>query len=216
MDPKSALSKFRQLVESGYKEIILTGVNVGDYGKNSDTDLHRLLQDFSSINGDYRIRISSIEPNLLTDEIIDLVSGNPKFCNHFHIPLQSGSDKILKLMQRRYTTADYKKVLFKLAEKVKDVGIGVDVIIGFPGETEIDFNNTYNFIKDLPATYLHVFSYSERPNTLAAVMSDKVDIGEKKRRSSMLRILSEKLKNEFYRKMIGKELQVLFGGDGQA
>ena len=210
MDPKSALSKFRQLVESGYKEIILTGVNVGDYGKNSDTDLHRLLQDFSSINGDYRIRISSIEPNLLTDEIIDLVSGNPKFCNHFHIPLQSGSDKILKLMQRRYTTADYKKVLFKLAEKVKDVGIGVDVIIGFPGETEIDFNNTYNFIKDLPATYLHVFSYSERPNTLAAVMSDKVDIGEKKRRSSMLRILSEKLKNEFYRKMIDKELQVLF------
>jgi len=210
MPPNETLKKFRQLVDLGYKEIILTGVNVGDYGKNLNTDLYSLLNDFSNISGDFRIRISSIEPNLLTDEIIDLVAENPKFCNHFHIPLQSGSDKILKLMQRRYTTADYRNVLEKLAGRIKDIGIGVDVIIGFPGETEKDFLDTYNFIKDLPATYLHVFTYSERPNTKSALMDGNVEAAEKKRRSSMLRILSEKLKNDFYRKMIGKESKVLF------
>ncbi len=151
------------------------------------------------VDGDFRLRISSIEPNLLTDEIINLAADNPKICNHFHIPLQSGSDKVLKLMQRRYNTSDYQKVIYKLAEKVKDVGIGIDVIIGSPGETEEEFNATYNFLKDLPASYLHVFSYSERPDTKALLMDGKVDLTEKKRRSSMLRILSEKLKNNFYR-----------------
>jgi threonylcarbamoyladenosine tRNA methylthiotransferase MtaB len=113
-------------------------------------------------------------------------------------------------MQRRYNTSDYQKVIYKLSERVKDVGIGIDVIIGSPGETETDFLNTYNFLKDLPASYLHVFSYSERPDTKAILMDGKVDQAEKKRRSSMLRILSEKLKSNFYRKMIGKELTVLF------
>lgn len=210
LDADSAVEQFEHLINSGYKEIILTGVNVGDYGKNNDSNLYSLLRNFVKIDGDFRIRISSIEPNLLTDEIIDLAADNPKICNHFHIPLQSGSDKVLKLMQRRYNTSDYKRVIYKLSERVKDVGIGIDVIIGSPGETETDFLNTYNFLKDLPASYLHVFSYSERPDTKAILMDGKVDQAEKKRRSSMLRILSEKLKNDFYRKMIGKELTVLF------
>jgi threonylcarbamoyladenosine tRNA methylthiotransferase MtaB len=169
-----------------------------------------LLKNIVLVEGDFRVRISSIEPNLLTDNIIDLAADNPKICNHFHIPLQSGSDKILKLMQRRYNTRDYEKVLNNVAKKIKDVGIGIDVIIGSPGESEKDFLETYNFLKDLPASYLHVFSYSERPNTKAILIDDKVDTSEKKKRSSMLRILSSKLKNDFYKKMIGKELQVLF------
>lgn len=210
LDQKNAVQQLKGLIANGYKEIILTGVNVGDYGKNMDTNLYSLLKEFVKVEGDFRLRISSIEPNLLTDDIINLTAENPKICNHFHIPLQSGSDKVLKLMQRRYNTSDYKRVIYKLAEKVKDVGIGIDVIVGCPGETEEEFLATYNFIKDLPASYLHVFSYSERPNTKAILLGDKVDAAEKKRRSSMLRILSEKLKNNFYKKMIGKELTVLF------
>ncbi|PID59385.1 MAG: tRNA (N(6)-L-threonylcarbamoyladenosine(37)-C(2))-methylthiotransferase MtaB [Ignavibacteriae bacterium] len=205
-----AVEQFENLIKSGYKEIILTGVNVGDYGKKNNSNLYELLKRFVKIPGDFRMRISSIEPNLLTNEIIELTADNPKLCNHFHIPLQSGSDKILKLMQRRYKTTDYRNVIENAVKKVKDVGIGVDVIIGSPGETEEDFMATYNFIKELPVSYLHVFTYSERPDTKALFIDGKVDAAEKKRRSSMLRILSEKLKNNFYRSMIGKEVKVLF------
>jgi threonylcarbamoyladenosine tRNA methylthiotransferase MtaB len=206
----SALSQFKELVENGYKEIILTGVNVGDYGTNANSGFYSLLEKFVNVEGDFRIRISSIEPNLLTDEIINLAVENPKICNHFHIPLQSGSDKILRLMQRRYNTSYYKEIVEKVYNKIPDVGIGIDVIIGFPGETEEDFLETYNFLNKLPASYLHVFTYSERPNTKAILMDGKVSSEEKKRRSSMLRILSEKKKNAFYRKMIGKNLKVLW------
>ncbi len=205
-----AVKQFENLVAKGYKEIILTGVNVGDYGKNINSNLYTLLKKLVKVEGDFRIRISSIEPNLLTDEIINLTAENSKIANHFHIPLQSGSDKVLKLMQRRYNTSDYQKVIEKTVAKIPDVGIGIDVIIGSPGETEEDFLQTYNFLNELPASYLHVFTYSERPNTKAILMDGKVEPGEKKRRSSMLRILSEKKKNEFYRKMIGKKFKVLF------
>ncbi|MCW8848949.1 MAG: tRNA (N(6)-L-threonylcarbamoyladenosine(37)-C(2))-methylthiotransferase MtaB [Melioribacteraceae bacterium] len=210
LEPNKAVDQLKMLIDNGYKEIILTGVNVGDYGKNLGTNLYSLLEKFVKVDGDFRLRISSIEPNLLTDDIINLAAHNPKICNHFHIPLQSGSDKVLKLMQRRYNTSDYQKVIYKLAEKVEDVGIGIDVIIGSPGETEEEFMQTYNFLKDLPASYLHVFSYSERPDTKALLINGKVDLAEKKKRSSMLRILSEKLKNKFYNEMIGKELNILF------
>ncbi|MBK8945281.1 MAG: tRNA (N(6)-L-threonylcarbamoyladenosine(37)-C(2))-methylthiotransferase MtaB [Ignavibacteriae bacterium] len=205
-----AIKQISDLVNQGYKEIILTGVNVGDYGKNIQENFYSLLQKFVNVEGDFRIRISSIEPNLLSDEIINLAAENPKICNHFHIPLQSGSDKILKLMQRRYNTTFYKNVIEKVVNKIPDVGIGIDIIIGFPGETEKDFLDTYNFLNELPASYLHVFTYSERPNTKAILMNEKISHEEKKRRSSMLRILSEKKKNIFYRKMIGKNLHVLF------
>ncbi len=210
LDIDSANSQFIELVNKGYKEIILTGVNVGDYGKNINTDFYTLLKKLASVNGDFRIRISSIEPNLLTDEIIDLTAKNPKICNHFHIPLQSGSDKILRLMQRRYNTLYYKKIIEKVYNKIPDVGIGIDVIIGFPNETEEDFLETYKFLNELPASYFHVFTYSERPNTEAILMDEKVNPEEKKKRSSMLRILSAKKKSAFYRKMIGKNLKVLW------
>ncbi|MCX6174046.1 MAG: tRNA (N(6)-L-threonylcarbamoyladenosine(37)-C(2))-methylthiotransferase MtaB [Ignavibacteriales bacterium] len=208
--PEEVINEFKQLLKAGYKEIILTGVNVGDYGNSFDIDLYALLKKMLKVDGDYRIRISSIEPNLLTDEILDLTAKDERMCNHFHIPLQSGCGEILKLMQRRYKVEDYEKLIYKAVEKVNDLRIGVDVIVGFPGETEENFLETYNFLKDLPISYLHVFTYSERPETKAIEMANSVDPIERKRRSNMLRILSEKKKHEFYQKMVGKELTILF------
>jgi threonylcarbamoyladenosine tRNA methylthiotransferase MtaB len=222
--PEEVINEFKQLLKAGYKEIILTGVNVGDYGSNlfhnrnldheqdheKEIDLYSLLKMMLKVEGDYRIRISSIEPNLLTDEILDLTKNDERMCNHFHIPLQSGSMEILKLMQRRYKIEDYEKLIYKAVGKINDLGIGIDVIVGFPGETEENFLETYNFLKDLPISYLHVFTYSERPETKAIEMANPVDPIERKRRSNMLRILSEKKKHEFYQKMVGKELTILF------
>lgn len=210
LDIESVLKNFKELLNNGYKEIILTGVNVGDYGKAIETDLYTLLKSIIEIPGDFRVRISSIEPNLLTDEIIALTAESDKLCDHFHIPLQSGSSKILKLMQRRYNTDDFKKIVEKAHSKITDLGIGIDVIVGFPGETEEDFLDTYNFLKDLSFSYLHVFTYSERANTKAILMEGTVDVVERKRRNNMLRVLSEKKRNQFYRSMVGKELSVLF------
>lgn len=207
---ESVLSEFKELINSGYKEIILTGVNVGDYGKLLNTDLYKLLINMVKVPGNFRIRISSIEPNLLSDEIIDLVAENEKMCNHFHIPLQSGSPKILKLMQRRYTAEYYYDLIYKVKDKIRDAGIGVDVIVGFPGEKEEDFLDTYNLLKELPVSYLHVFTYSERSDTKAITLDGAVDIFERRKRNNMLRILSEKKRNLFYQSMIGKELEVLF------
>jgi threonylcarbamoyladenosine tRNA methylthiotransferase MtaB len=146
----------------------------------------------------------------LTDEIIRITAQSEKLCNHFHIPLQSGSPSILKAMQRRYSVDDYKRIIDKLNSNIPDVGIGVDVIVGFPGESEENFWETYNFIKDLPVSYLHVFTYSERPDTKAVALPGKVEITDRKKRNSMLRILSEKKRRHFYSQMIGKELEVLF------
>ena len=204
------VSEFRKLIANNYKEIILTGVNVGDYGKKIGSDLYSLLLKLLKVEGDYRIRISSIEPNLLTDEIIDLTNVEPKMAKHFHVPLQSGSDKMLNLMQRRYTVGNYKDLIYKLVNKIEDVGIGVDVIVGSPGETKEDFLDTYNFLKELPISYLHVFTYSERPNTKAVEMDGSVDLFERKRRNNMLRDLSEKKRTAFYQKMINKEARILF------
>ena len=219
--PDEVIKEFKQLLEADFKEIILTGVNVGDYTStlnginvehehDQEVDLFLLLKQMLSVQGDYRIRISSIEPNLLNDEILDLTANDSRMCNHFHIPLQSGSTKILKLMQRRYKTDDYKNLIYKAVEKIPNLAIGVDVIVGFPGETDEDFLETYSFLRDLPVSYLHVFTYSERPNTKAIDMPGEVDHIERKKRSSMLRILSEKKKHEFYQSMIGKELIALF------
>ncbi len=210
MNPDDVLKQFNEFLEKGYKEIILTGVNVGDYGNNIDSDLYSLLKRMLEVEGDFRIRISSIEPNLLTDEIIELAAENKKLCPHFHIPLQSGSKEILRLMQRRYTVDDYRNLILKLDERIPNVGIGVDVIVGFPGESEKHFLETYNFLKDLPISYLHVFTYSERPDTKAIDMPGQVDIAERKKRNNMLRILSEKKKNEFYWNNINSKERVLF------
>jgi threonylcarbamoyladenosine tRNA methylthiotransferase MtaB len=210
MNPLYAVDEFKRSIDQGYKEIILTGVNVGDYGKSYDYNFFQLLSDLTKIEGEFRIRISSIEPNLLTDDIINLIAEEKKLCNHLHIPLQSGSSHILKVMQRRYSVKDYEKVIITANEKIENLGIGVDVIVGFPGETENHFIETHNFLRDLPISYLHVFTFSERPNTKAINLPGKVEITERKRRNKILRILSEKKKHQFYEQMLGKNLEVLF------
>ncbi len=210
MELIAAVEKFKELITLDYKEVILTGVNVGDYGKFIDTNFYNLLTTLNDVEGKFRVRISSIEPNLLTNEIIYLVNSSDKFCKHFHIPLQNGSPKILKLMQRRYTAPFYADLINKIAKTNPEIGIGVDVIVGFPGETEEDFLLTFNFLKDLPISYLHVFTYSDRPNTKSDTMTDKVPIEVKKDRNHRLRILSSKKHSEFLNKQIGKNLEVLF------
>ena len=210
LEQNKVIDEFEKLLDIGYKEIILTGVNVGDYGKNQSTKLFNLLKDLIKIDGEFRIRISSIEPNLLTEEIINLVADSEKLCNHFHIPLQSGSSRILKAMQRRYTVQDYENLVYKVKECIADAAIGVDVIVGFPGETEEDFIHTHNFLRELPISYLHVFTYSERPDTKAINLPGRVDVQERKRRNSILRILSEKKRTQFYSDMIGTTQEVLF------
>lgn len=210
LEPEKVVEQFSSIIAEGYKEIILTGVNVGDYGKSFEIDFYHLLKKLVSVEGDFRIRISSIEPNLLTDNIIELTLSTDKLCNHFHIPLQSGTDKILRLMQRRYVTEDYHSLILKLNKINPEIGIGVDVITGFPGETEEDFQQTYDFIKDLEISYLHVFTYSERPDTKAVSLPGKVGKEEKKRRSSLLRILSDKKRFAFQEKFAGKKERVLF------
>lgn len=217
-NPDEVVKEFQQLVSSGFKEIVLSGVNVGDYlynennsPKKQEYNLYLLLKKIlTEVDGEYRIRISSIEPNLLSDEIIQLAKYDKRLCNHFHIPLQSGNDKILKLMQRRYNTTDYKNLIEKLVTEISNLAIGVDVIVGFPGETDDDFLITYNFLRDLPISYLHVFTYSERPNTKAISLDGNVDQAIRKRRNNMLRILSEKKRLEFYRKMLGQKLTAVF------
>ncbi len=217
MHPDKLIKEFKALLQFGYKEIILTGVNVGEYGRKIGTNLYEVLKQLISIPGDFRIRISSIEPNLLSKEILELTAGSEKLCNHFHIPLQSGSDNVLRLMQRRYNTAYYEDLIYLAKEIVPDLGIGVDVIVGTPGETETDFQMTYDFLKKLPVSYLHVFTYSERPGTKALEIDGKVPVPERKRRNKILRELSDEKRKTFYESMVGQKVSVLFEehyGDG--
>lgn len=210
LEIQKIIKQFNQILNEGYKEIILTGVNVGDYGRKNGYDLYQLLSELISIEGDFRIRISSIEPNLLSDEILELTKSSDKICKHFHIPLQSGSNKILRLMQRRYEREYYRDLIFKAKEIIPDLGIGVDVIVGFPGETDADFLETEKFIEELPISYLHVFTYSERPNTKAINFPDSVDIATRKKRNHILRNLSDKKRRDFFNSMLDKNLNVLF------
>ncbi|WOC51428.1 threonylcarbamoyladenosine tRNA methylthiotransferase MtaB [Bergeyella porcorum] len=206
----------REIAEKDIKEIVLTGVNIGDYGKGEfgnkkhEHTFLDLITELDKVEGIERIRISSIEPNLLKDESIELVSKSKSFVPHFHIPLQSGSDDLLKKMKRRYLTKLYSDRVAKIREVMPDAAIGVDVIVGFPGETEERFLETYHFIQSLPITYLHVFTYSERENTEAAAMEGEVPVSERKKRNKMLRILSEKKKMAFYESQIGNTLPVLW------
>jgi len=202
----------KDIVESGNKEIVLTGVNIGDFGKGNDESFIDLIKELDSINEINRIRISSIEPNLLTDEIIEFCNFSKKFMPHFHIPLQSGSDKILKAMRRRYDKKVYQNRIKKIKDTNQDTCIGVDVIVGFPGESDEDFLETYNFLIDLDITYLHVFSYSERADTYAIKLDEKVSKSDKAKRSKMLHILSEKKKHSFYNNFINKKRPILFEG----
>lgn len=209
----------RKIVETGKKEIVLTGVNIGDFGNGTEVIegsrpkkealFIDLIKQLDQIEGIDRYRISSIEPNLCTEEIIDFVANSKKFVPHFHMPLQSGSDKMLRLMQRRYKSQLYVDRVSKIKSVMPHACIGVDVIVGFPGETEADFMETYEFLHSLDISYLHVFTYSERPNTKAAEMAEVVPVGERRRRNQMLRSLSEKKKRAFYEQFINSERQVL-------
>jgi threonylcarbamoyladenosine tRNA methylthiotransferase MtaB len=210
---ESAVAQAYQIAASGVKEIVLTGVNLGDFGiRNGERHdkFFDLVKALDEVDGIDRIRISSIEPNLLTDEIIEFVATSKRFVPHFHIPLQSGSNKILSLMRRRYRRELYADRVAKIKQLMPDCCIGVDVIVGFPGETREDFIETYNFLNDLDVSYLHVFTYSERENTLAAEMKGVVPGSTRADRSKMLHILSDKKRRAFYHSQLNKDYEVLF------
>ncbi len=209
----SVIENAKKLLDGGYKEIVLTGVNTGDYNFTDPTGrnlkLIDVLYELEKLNIP-RIRISSIEPNLLTDEIIQLVKSSKSFCSHFHIPLQSGDPETLKLMRRRYNRDFYENLIHKINKEIPGCGIGVDVIVGFPGETEDRFNNTYSFLETLPVSYLHVFTYSERRNTHAVTMPGRVGMNIRKERSRILRELSNRKRQKFYQDNAEQVHNVLF------
>lgn len=205
-----------EVARTDVKEIVLTGVNIGDFGiQNGRREDHflDLVKAIDHVEGIERIRISSIEPNLLTNETIEYVAQSGRFVPHFHIPLQSGSNKILRAMRRRYLRELYEDRVNKTKRLIPHCCLGVDVIVGFPGETHEDFLETYHFLNELPVSYLHVFTYSERTNTKAALMEGVVSPKERQQRSKMLRTLSEKKKRHFYEENLGRRATVLFEDD---
>jgi threonylcarbamoyladenosine tRNA methylthiotransferase MtaB len=204
------ISEAELIAGRGVKEVVITGVNIGDFGKSTGESFYSLLKELVKVHGIERYRISSIEPNLLTDEIIELAATNDKILPHFHIPLQSGCDKILGLMRRRYKRDVFASRLKMVLEKIPMAGIGADVIVGFPGESDADFKDTYSFIESLPLSYLHVFAYSERPDTVAKNLSGKVLHKDKEERSRQLIALSKKKKLIFSNLNIGQTTNVLF------
>ena len=218
---ENVIKNANEIAQKGIKEIVLTGVNIGDYGKGEfgnkkhEHTFLELVQELDQVDAIERIRISSIEPNLLKNETIDFVSKSNRFVPHFHIPLQSGSDEILKKMKRRYLSNLYLDRVTKIREVMPNACIGVDVIVGFPGETEELFMETYNFLNELPISYLHVFTYSERDNTEAIEFEGVVDQGERKRRNKMLRILSEKKRQAFYQSQLNSTQKVLWEHDNK-
>ncbi|CAN5552653.1 tRNA (N(6)-L-threonylcarbamoyladenosine(37)-C(2))-methylthiotransferase MtaB [soil metagenome] len=223
----NAVKNANDIAKQDVKEVVLTGVNLGDFGKTSDVGrqtldakqkketFYDLVQELDKVEGIERFRISSIEPNLLKDEIIEFVSQSKRFVPHFHIPLQSGSNKILKAMRRRYLRELYSERVAKIKALMPHCCIGVDVIVGFPGETEEDFLDTYNFLNELPISYLHVFTYSERDNTDAIQLKEVVPIAIRKKRNKMLRILSAKKLRHFYEQHLGETRTVLFESDNK-
>ena len=218
---ENVLSNAKKIANNNIKEIVLTGVNIGDYGKGEfgnkkhDHTFLDLVQELDQVKGINRIRISSIEPNLLKNETIEFVEQSERFVPHFHIPLQSGSDTILKMMKRRYLTSLYTEKIKLIKEKMPHCCIGVDVIVGFPDETDEEFLKTYHYLNELDVSYLHVFSYSRRANTLADSMENQIDKATKNKRSKMLRVLSSKKKRYFYEQQKGSIRNVLFESENK-
>ena len=218
---ENVVKNVKEIISNGIKEIVLTGINLGDFGKKqsdsfeTNEDFLELIKTLDKIDGVERYRVSSIEPNLLTNEIISFISKSNKFVPHFHIPLQSGSDQILKKMRRRYKTDLYKSRVELIRKLMPNASIGVDVIVGFPGETDEMFLETYDFIKKLDITYLHVFSYSERENTKAIELNGVVPKKTRNKRSKLLRLLSASKKTSFYKKNIGTDYNVLFESENK-
>ena len=218
---ENVVKNVKEIISNGIKEIVLTGINLGDFGKRqsdsfvTNEDFLGLIKTLDKIDGVERYRVSSIEPNLLTDEIISFISKSNKFVPHFHIPLQSGSDQILKKMRRRYKTDLYESRVELIRKLIPNASIGVDVIVGFPGETDEMFLETYNFIEKLDVTYLHVFSYSERENTKAIELNGVVPKKTRNKRSKLLRLLSASKKTSFYKNNIGNDYNVLFESENK-
>ena len=218
---ENILNNAKKISDKGIKEIVLTGVNIGDYGKGEfgnkkhEHTFLELVQALDKVEGIERLRISSIEPNLIKDETIEFIAQSNSFVPHFHIPLQSGSNDILKKMKRRYLRELYVSRVAKIREVMPDACIGVDVIVGFPGETDEHFLETYHFLNELDISYLHVFTYSERDNTEAVLMDGVVPDAIRAKRSKMLRGLSAKKRNAFYESQLGKEKTVLFESDNK-
>jgi threonylcarbamoyladenosine tRNA methylthiotransferase MtaB len=201
----------KKIEKTTVKEVVLTGVNIGDFGQGSDENFLKLINELEHLKGIDRFRISSIEPNLLTNEIIDFcLKDSKRFMPHFHIPLQSGADRLLKLMRRKYETGLYRDRVAKIKSENKDACIGVDVIVGFPGETNEDFLETVNFLTELDVSYLHVFTYSERANTGAPKLGEPVPMEIRRERSKQLHLLSDRKKRNFYGKHLLTERMVLF------
>ena len=208
---ENIIKNSNDIADKGIKEIVITGVNIGEFkDKNDNRNFSDLVKELDKVERIERYRISSIEPNLISDEVIKLVRNSKKFMPHFHIPMQSGSDLVLGKMKRRYQTKLYRSKIEKIVSEVKDVCIGADVIVGFPGETNEEFQKTLHFIKDLPLSYLHVFTYSERENTTAINMDGVVSKTDRADRSKQLRILSNKLQRAFYEKYLDTEHTALF------
>ncbi len=200
----------REVAHTEAKEVVITGVNIGDFGKGTKENFFDLVKNLDEVEGIDRFRISSIEPNLLSDDIIEFVSQSNRFVPHFHIPLQSGSDNLLIAMRRKYLSDLYRNRVARIKKLMPDACIGVDVIVGFPGETDQEFQKTYDFLVELDVSYLHVFTYSERDNTTALRIEEVVPMQKRHERSKMLRILSTKKKRKFYEEHIGSEHTVLW------
>ncbi len=207
---EETIKKAKELAQTKAKEVVLTGVNIGDFGYNTDENFFGLIKELDKIDGIEQFRISSIEPNLLSNEIIEFVAQSNKFVPHFHIPLQSGSDILLKSMRRRYDTSLYRSRIDRIKELMPNASIGVDVIVGYPGETDEEFMKTYNLLNELPISYLHVFTYSERANTTALRIQESIPVNVRRDRNKMLRILSDKKKRAFYESNINRKETVVF------
>ena len=218
---ENVIHNAKEISSKGIKEIVLTGVNIGDYGKGEfgnkkhEHTFLELVKKLDNVEGIHRLRISSIEPNLLKDETIEFVSKSKSFVPHFHIPLQSGSDELLKKMKRRYLVQTYTNRVSKIKEVMPNACIGVDVIVGFPGETDELFLETYNYLNEMEISYLHVFTYSERPNTEAVKLDGVVPKKIRAKRSKMLRGLSAKKRRSFYESQLGKTAKVLFENENK-
>lgn len=208
-DPKTVIKEITSLVENGYKEIILTGIHTGKYGKDINYTFEQLLKDIIKIKNLYRIRISSIEINELTDPILDLIKDNKIIAKHLHIPLQSGSDKILKLMDRKYDLKFYKDRIEKIRKMIKDVSITTDLIVGFPNENEKDMEDTLKFLKEIKFTKIHTFPYSKREGTKAASMENQIDETIKRKRVKTVLELSDQLEQDFYQSKLNETEEVI-------
>ena len=213
---ESTVAQVERLVQSGYDEVVLTGVHIGDYGTDLDTRFVDLLEAVDRVDGLSRFRISSVEATFLTDEVIAFLAATPRFCRHLHVPLQSGDDDILTAMRRPYTAGFYADLLAKLEDQIPGIGIGADVMVGFPGETEAAFQNTVRLIESSPLVFLHVFPYSPRGNTPASKLPNHVDPAVKKQRGAELRKLGKNKADAFQSAFLGQTLEVLFEGRREA